>query len=70
MRNEETDYESAIEYYPKKFPCPRCDKMTHGVMSGLYSPIRICNSCAVPTEAIWDGEETFFRDADGSVSLA
>ena len=67
---EKTDYESAIEYYPKKFPCPHCGKLTHGIMSGQYSPVKICNDCAVPTETIWDGEEQFFRDADGSVSLA
>jgi len=67
---KKTDYPSAKEYNPKKFPCPRCGKMTHGIMSGPYSPVRICNDCAVPTEIICDGEETFFRDADGSVSLA
>ena len=67
---KETDYESAIEYYPEKFPCQDCGKMTHGIMSEPYSPLKICNDCAVPTETICDGEESFFRDADGSVSLA
>lgn len=70
MSKEITDYPSAKEYYPKKFPCPRCGKLTHGILVERYHPLRICNDCAVPTETICDGEETFFRDADGSVSLA
>ena len=67
---EETDYPSAKEYYSKAFPCPSCGKMTYGILSAPYNPVRICNDCAVPTENICDGEESFFRDADGSVSLA
>lgn len=66
---EETDYESAIKYYPNAFPCGHCRKLTHGIIADGM-PLRICNNCAVPTETIYDGEEIFFRDADGSVSLA
>jgi len=67
---KDTNYPSAIEYNPEAFPCPRCGKLTHGIVSGPHNPLRICNDCAVPTEYICSGEETFFRDADGSVSLA
>ncbi len=69
MKIVETDYNSADEYYPETFACPNCGKMTHGVIAAGM-PVRICNDCAVPTERICSGEETFFRDADGSVSLA
>ncbi|KKM20646.1 hypothetical protein LCGC14_1643330 [marine sediment metagenome] len=68
MKND-TDYESAIEYYPEAFPCGSCKKPTHGIVADGM-PLRICNDCAVPTETIHSGEETFYRDADGSVSLA
>ena len=66
---QKTDYESAIEYYPKSFPCRYCKKPTHGIIAAGM-PLKICNDCAVPTETLCNGEETFFRDADGSVSLA
>ncbi len=66
---QETDYPSAIEYYPKSFPCEDCKKPTHGIIAAGM-PLKICNTCAVPTETLYSGEETFFRDADGSVSLA
>ncbi len=68
MENE-TDYESAIEYWPELFPCRYCKNPTHGIVANGM-PLKICNRCAVPTETICDGEETFFRDADGSISLA
>ena len=68
--NQETDYESAIEYYPEEFLCEDCGKPTHGIVAGRYNPLKICNDCAVPTERLFSGEETFYRDADGSVSLA
>jgi len=69
MKKEKTDYESAKEYYPKAFPCWHCGKPTHGIIAG-GQPLKICNACAVPTEILHSGEETFYRDADGSVSLA
>ena len=68
--DSETDYPSAIEYYPKVFHCPRCGRFTHGILAGQYNPLKICNNCAVPVEYSSCGEETFCRDADGSVSLA
>jgi hypothetical protein len=67
--NEETDYESAEKYYPEEFPCRYCKKPTHGIIAD-GCPLKICNDCAIPTEIINSGEETFYRDADGSVSLA
>lgn len=67
---QKTDYPPAIEYYPKVFHCRGCGRFTHGILAGPYNPHKICNNCAVSTETIWDGEELFFRDADGSVSLA
>ncbi len=63
---DETDYPSAEEYYPKAFHCRCCGRFTHGIIAGRYNPHGICNNCAVPTENL--GE--YFRDADGSVSLA
>lgn len=67
---QETDYESAVEYYPERFPCEGCGKPTHGIVAGKHNPLKICNDCAIPTERLFSGEETFYRDADGSVSLA
>lgn len=69
--NEQTDYPDAREYYPKKFPCRYCGKLTHGIEAGLYNPLKICNECAVPIEHYSDDEGVgFVRDADGSVSYA
>ncbi len=61
-----TDYPDAKEYYPEEIKCQDCGKLCHGILAGPHNPHQICNECAVPIES--DGE--YFRDADGSVSLA
>jgi len=70
MSKEKTDYPSAKDYYPKIFHCPRCGRFTHGILAGRHNPLKICNNCALTVEHLMSGEETFVRDADGSVSLA
>jgi len=66
MDKEKTDYPSAKEWFPKAFSCPRCGRLTHGIIS-LGMPKRICNKCAVPVEYSSDGE--FIRDATGAISF-
>ena len=63
---EKTDYPNAKKYYPEGIKCRYCGKKCYGIEVEPYHPLKLCNDCAVPTECL--GE--FFRDADGSVSLA